>query len=133
MGASKEILTIYDVPMWDSIKARAMALQKCPSCSTMRYPPSPCCPKCLNMDAAWTPLKGQGTILSWVIFHRKYFDDFPPPYNAIAVRLEEGPIMISNLVGDEPEGSWIGRAVEICYTDTGVRVVPQFRLLNSSR
>ncbi|MGH7004670.1 MAG: Zn-ribbon domain-containing OB-fold protein, partial [Alphaproteobacteria bacterium] len=56
-------------------------------------------------------------ILSWVIFHKRYFDDFPPPYNSVAVRLEEGPIIMSNLVGQEPEGSWIGKRVRIEFVE----------------
>lgn len=65
------------------------------------------------MDYEWRPVSGRGEILSWVIFHRRYFDDFPPPYNAIAVRLVEGPILVSNLIGAEPVGNWIGEQVQL--------------------
>lgn len=129
MGISREIMTIYDQPMWDSIKQRDLRLQRCAECATTRYPPAACCPTCLSMQAEWISLEGRGKILSWVVFHRKYFDDFVPPYNSIAVQLAEGPIMISNLAGDVPDGSWIGCDVELCYIDTGVRVLPQFKLL----
>mgnify|MGYP006282016447 FL=1 len=82
------------------------------------------------MTYHWKPLKGQGTILSWVIFHRQYFDNFPPPYNVVAVQLDEGPIVISNLVGAEPEGNWVGHKVEICYSeDAAIGTVPKVRLL----
>ncbi len=71
-----------------------------------------------NRSYTWKPLSGRGKILSWVVFHRQYFEDYPPPYNVVAVQLAEGPIVISNLTGDEPTGSWIGREVEICYEDS---------------
>ena len=68
--------------------------------------------------------------MSWVIFHRQYFDNFPPPYNSVAIQLEEGPIVISNLVGEEPKGSWIGCAVEIVYAeDPAIGTVPKVRLV----
>ena len=81
------------------------------------------------MDCEWRAVSGGAEILSWVIFHRKYFDDFPPPYNAIAVRLDEGPILISNLVGPVPEASWIGRRVELCYSEHDAdHALPTFKL-----
>jgi uncharacterized OB-fold protein len=130
MGESHAVRTLYDDPMWASIAARKMALQRCTACGEWRYPPAPCCPKCLSLSSEWQALSGRGTILSWVIFHRKYFDDFEPPYNAIAVQLAEGPIMISNLVDAVPAGSWIGRAVELCYRErTPGRMLSQFRLV----
>lgn len=119
----------YDRPMWDSIAAREMALQRCTACNEMRYPPGPSCPVCLSPAFAWTSLGGGATILSWVVFHRGYLPAYPPPYNCIAVRLDEGPVMISNLEGPEPENSWIGQRVKLCYaTVAGDRILPRFRL-----
>ena len=128
MGASREVMSLYDEPLWASIRARNMQLQVCAQCAAWRYPPAPVCPHCLSMEAQWKPLSGAGTILSWVIFHRQYFDDFKPPYNAIAVQLAEGPIVISNLGGAAPAGSWIGERVELCYVEhSATRTLPQFR------
>ncbi len=123
------VMGLYDGPMWTSIRARAMALQRCSGCGAVLYPPGPVCPNCLSDTLEWYPISGLGKILSWVIFHRQYLPAYPAPYNAIAVALAEGPIMISNLEGPVPEGSWIGRPVRIVYTDMpdGV-VLPRFTL-----
>ena len=83
------------------------------------------------MEFEWLPIRGRGEILSWVIFHRKYFDDFPPPYNAIAVRLEEGPILVSNLVGPLPKNDWIGCKVDVVYEEHATYLVPRFKLCNA--
>ena len=129
MANSRPVISLYDEPMWESIRAERMALQKCGSCGKFRYPPGPACDRCLAMDYAWVPLQGGGKILSWVIFHRQYFDNFPPPYNVVAVELAEGPIMMSNLVGALPEGSWIGREVTLCYErDLTGETIPKVRL-----
>ncbi|MBJ3777067.1 Zn-ribbon domain-containing OB-fold protein [Acuticoccus mangrovi] len=117
MGKTTPVMSLSDAPMWQSIENGKLALMACKTCGTYRYPPSPICPKCLSMETEWKPIAGTGTILSWVVFHRKYFDDFPPPYNAVAVRLDEGPIIMTNLVGEEPEGSWIGKRVSLEYVD----------------
>ena len=116
MGKSRPILSIYDAPFWESVRARRLALQCCTECSTTWYPPAPVCPHCLSQQYQWRAVSGRGEILSWVIFHRQYFDDYPAPYNVVTVQLAEGPIITTNLVGDLPQGSWIGQPVRIDYT-----------------
>jgi uncharacterized protein len=111
----RPVMGLYDTPMWASINARAMALQRCDDCGNWMYPPGPACPACLSTKLVWTPISGRGRILSWVVFHRHYLPAYPPPYNAIAVRLEEGPTMISNLEGAMPDDASIGRDVRLVY------------------
>ena len=72
-------------------------------------------------------------IISWTIFHKQYLPAYPAPYNVIAVRLQEGPVLISNLVGDSPPGSWINSDVYLIYSTMpdGI-VLPRFRLVVES-
>jgi uncharacterized OB-fold protein len=120
---------LYDGPMWDSIARRRMALQCCEACGAWQYPPGPGCTVCGSEALAWNPVSGRATILSWVVFHRQYLPAYPAPYNAIAVRLAEGPVMISNLDGAKPAGSWIGQAVGLIYVDMpDGAVLPRFVL-----
>jgi uncharacterized OB-fold protein len=128
MGASSRVNTFYDVPMWQSVDARRWALQRCSQCRTFRYPPSPVCANCQSLESEWVPLKGTGTILSWTVFHKKYFDDHPPPYNCIAVRLDEGPIIVTNLSGRPPTGDWIGQRVRLVYEQVNGAVLPRAEL-----
>jgi uncharacterized OB-fold protein len=123
------VMGLYDRPMWDSIKQRRMALQRCDGCGTWQYPPGPGCTRCGSEALTWTPVSGRATILSWVVFHRQYLPAYPVPYNAIGVRLAEGPVMISNLEGPAPEGSWIGRPVALHYVEMpDGAVLPRFGL-----
>lgn len=123
------VMGLYDRPMWDSIRARRMCLQRCRPCGSWQYPPGPGCIACGSEDQEWTPLSGDATILSWEIFHRQYLPAYSAPYNVIAVRLAEGPAMISNLEGPQPEASWIGRAVRLVYVDMpDGMVLPRFSL-----
>lgn len=129
VASPRAVLGLYDRPLWDSIRERRMALQRCAGCGSFRYPPGPACPECLSMEFAWTPLSGGAEIMSWVVFHRGYLPAYPPPYNAIAVRLDEGPVLISNLEGPAPDGSWIGRRVSLSYASLpDGMVLPRFRL-----
>lgn len=118
-----------DAPFWESVRNGAMTLQRCSECEEWRYPAAPMCGACSSTEFQWAPVSGNATIVSWVVFHRTYLPAYPAPYNVIAVRLDEGPIVISNLEGDEPEGSWIDRRVTLCYaTMPDSAVLPRFRL-----
>ena len=129
MAYARAVKTIYDEPMWESIRTKTWSLQRCDECAQYRFPPAPICPNCLCMQYSWQQLSGVGTILSWVVFHRQYLPEYPPPYNVVAVQLAEGPIVISNLVGKEPEASWIGQPVQVCYEPDGEgNMLPKMRL-----
>jgi len=115
--------------MWRSVSLRAMELPYCPDCSRAVYPPAPCCPHCLRFELPWRALSGRGRILSWTRFHRTYLPAYPAPYTVIAVALDEGAVMISNLSGTEPApGAWIGHRVRMCYEPAGGRLLPRFVL-----
>jgi len=129
MAPRRAILSMYDKPLWASIETKHMELQQCDSCAEFRYPPAPGCPNCLSLDYKWKKVSGRGKILSWVVFHKEYLDDYKPPYNVVAVQLDEGPIIISNLSGPEPSGTWIGKLVEIVYEDgADGETLPRVRL-----
>jgi uncharacterized OB-fold protein len=120
---------LYDQPMWRGIRARNMELQRCCECGTWQYPPGPGCHACLSEHLEWSSISGEGTILSWAVFHRQYLQAYPAPYNVIAVRLDEGPVMISNLEGEHPTGNWIGQKVRLTYADMpDGAVLPRFSL-----
>lgn len=124
------ILGLYDGPFWDyMINSRQFRLQRCNACGAFRYPPGPTCHQCVSPAYEWTAVSGEAEILSWVVYHRGYLSQYPAPYNVIAVRLKEGPTMISNLVGTEPEGAWIGSKVRAVLQDMDDGVVlPRFEL-----
>ena len=107
-----------------------MRLQRCASCGTWRYPPGPACHECLSPEYDWREVSGGGELLSWIVFRKQYLPQYPAPYIVVAVRLDEGPTMISNLV-DEPEDgrSLIGRRVRLRLVDMDDGVIlPRYEL-----
>ncbi len=130
--APTPVMGLYDQALWDSIRRRAMALQHCADCGHVAYPPAPCCSRCLSPRLDWRPVGGEGSILSWTVFHKTYLPAYPAPYNVIAVRLDEGPVFISNLEGEWPQGSWIGRRVRLVYACMPAgEVLPRFVLAST--
>ena len=122
---------LYDEPMWQSVGERAFKLQKCSMCKGWQYPPAPICTHCGSDELQWTPVSGTGVIISWVIFHKTYLPAYPAPYNVVAVRLSEGPVIVSNLELPFTKGSWIGLSVQLVYVSMPDGfILPRFRLAN---
>jgi len=124
----KKARGLYDEKMWAGFAERRLLLQRCDACGTHRYPPAAVCAKCLAPAHTWTPASGRAEIVSWAVFHRQYLPAYPAPYNVIAVQLAEGPLMVSNLEGSTPEGTWIGRAVALAWRDVEGEPLPRFEL-----
>ena len=56
---------------------------------------------------------------SWVVFHQSYFRSFEGeiPYNVAEVELEEGPRLLTNLVGIGNDAIRTAMPVEIVFDD----------------
>jgi uncharacterized OB-fold protein len=108
-------ITPLDRPFWDAARENRLVVQACPDCGDMRFPPSPICPKCLNAEQTWQPCSGRATLESWVDFHRAYWAGFNDalPYRVCLVRLAEGPLLVSNLMGDSDAA--IGAALHVVF------------------
>jgi uncharacterized OB-fold protein len=117
-------------PFWEGTKQRKLLLQHCPACHDTRFPPAPLCPKCLADGQTWIEACGRGTLESWIDMHRAYWDGFKDslPYRVCLVRLEEGPLMVSNLV-DGTDALTVGRSLKVVFDDvTDGVTLPRFAL-----
>lgn len=115
---------------WDNARAGILSVQHCKACGDTRYPPSPVCPKCLSPDQDWLAVSGKGTLESWVDFHRAYWDGFKVdlPYRVCLVRLAEGPVMVSNLVGPS-DNARLGAPMEVVFDAVTKDVtLPKFKM-----
>jgi uncharacterized OB-fold protein len=111
-------------PYWDALKQRELRLQKCAGCGKVWYPPSPLCPACWSREFTWERLSGRGRVNSWVVFHQSYFRGYDDelPYNVAEVELEEGPRLLTNLVGIKNDEIRAGMPVEIVFDDVNAEV-----------
>ena len=115
---------------WEGTKAGELRLQRCRSCSKAYFYPRPFCPDCLSEDVEWFAASGRATLHTYVINHRP-----PPgfendaPYAIAVVQLEEGPRMMTNIVGIEntPENLVLDMDLEVVFEEQGDQVVPRFK------
>lgn len=123
-------ITLLNKPFWDFALRSVYALQTCDDCGDAHVPESPVCPRCLSEHQTWKPASGRGTVESWADFHRAYWDGFVGelPYRTALVRLAEGPLIVTNLVGDQA-GLKLGAPVHVVFERVAEDVVlPKFAL-----
>jgi uncharacterized protein len=112
-------------PFWDACRAGELRLQRCGGCGHLRYPVAEHCPRCLSTDAAWERVSGDGEVYSFGVFRHQYRADWPVPYTVALVRLAEGPTLISNVVGVEPEAVRVGMPVSVVFEDGIPKFTPR--------
>jgi uncharacterized OB-fold protein len=117
------------VPYWEAAKHHKLEVPHCNACGHYWFPPSASCPHCLSTDFAFTPVSGQGKVFSFVTFHRVYHPAFEQevPYVVALVELEEGPRLLTNIVGVPPDKVACEMPVKVVFDDVGDGVaVPKF-------
>jgi uncharacterized OB-fold protein len=117
----------WNKPFWDACAENRLTAQRCRTTGKTWFPPSPKSPFDIHAEWEWVDSKGRGTVLSWVVFHQKYFPGFGDrlPYNVAMVRLDEGFVLLSNI--DAPNDSIrIGQRVAVKFEPRGAVNVPIF-------
>ena len=89
-------------PFWDACKRHELSLPYCPACAAFFFYPRQFCPRCFSWDIEWRTCSGKGTLYTFAIQYRPQMPGFTPPYVTAIVQLEEGPRLMTNLVGIDP-------------------------------
>lgn len=119
-----------DRPYWEATRRHELRLQRCLACGRFRYPASPVCPDCDADRHEWALTAGRGHVLSWVVFHRCYFPSFADeiPYNVAMIELDEGPVVVANVVGVDNAALHRGLEVDVVFEDVSPEItIPKFR------
>ena len=115
-------------PFWDATAEGRLALKRCTACQSVIWYPRAMCPECGSTDTEWFDASGRATVYSFTI---NYKGDGPykaAPYVLAYVELEEGPRMMTNIVGIDPTQVSIGQSVEVVFEPTGEGpALPRFR------
>jgi uncharacterized OB-fold protein len=106
-----------DAPYWQGLERGMLLIQRCAACGTVRHPPRPRCGNCASAAHNWTAASGSGTVYSFTIVRRAPHPDLVEsvPYVVALIELEEGPRMVSNVVGMDPDLVTIGQRVQVRF------------------
>lgn len=114
---------------WDGTKAGELRLQRCDDCSEAYFPPRPFCPNCGSRSVSVFTASGKASLYSYVINHRQH-PAFDGPYSIAVVELEEGPRMMTNIVGtpQTPEALTLDMPLEVTFEDMSETIaLPYFQ------
>jgi uncharacterized OB-fold protein len=115
---------------WTGCKAHELRFQKCKDCGHIRWPASMICPMCYSRDTQWIVASGRGKVYTFVVYHVAYHRGFEDdlPYVVADVELEEGPRLLTNIVGCRPDQVKCDMPVEVTWEHiTEEFSVPKFR------
>ena len=87
---------------WQKVREHQLWLQRCNDCNHVFHYPRLHCPECMSSSLEWFQASGKGVLWTYMINHRAApgFED-EAPYAIAVVQLEEGPRMMTNIVGIE--------------------------------
>jgi uncharacterized OB-fold protein len=85
----------------EALEDGRLAFQRCEECGNAWLPPRSECPRCLADRYSWQASRGDATVVSWAVYRRAVDPAFEDrvPYNVALVVLDEGPRMMTNIVG----------------------------------
>jgi uncharacterized protein len=107
MNVSAPVQKPVPVPSSDSLeffegaKQGRLMLQRCGGCSKLRFVAKRRCDTCGSPESAWIQASGRATLVSFARVHQKFHPAFAAetPYPIATVELEEGPRLLTGLVG----------------------------------
>lgn len=102
MASVTSLITEENRPYWEALKQHELRFQKCSGCGHIRFPVRWICPQCLGEQFTWDKMSGLGTVESFIWYFERpaAIPDFSleAPYNVAAVRLDEGVVLLSNVL-----------------------------------
>lgn len=124
-------LTPLTQPWFDACRERRLTLQYCEGCENFQFYPRILCTRCGGRELSWRAASGRGSVASFSVVRRPISAAWEAPYMVALIDLEEGPRMMSNIVGCSPQEVRIGQAVEVDFEAWSATItLPVFKIQN---
>ena len=125
---------------WEGARVHELRMQRDPATGELFHPPAPRRdPLTGSWDLQYAVCSGRGRLYSYAVPHYPQVPGFEYPVLVGLVELEEGPRIVSNIVGVDRDDLEIGMPLEVTWLDThpalvdgatdarGPITIPQFR------
>jgi uncharacterized OB-fold protein len=114
---------------WDAAKKHELLVSQCRACGLLSTQAAACA-ACGSHRLEWVKVRGRGQVFTFCIYHQPFHpawkDDIP--YNVAYVRLDEGPLLMTNIVECANKDIYIDMPVEVVFEDINDEVsLPKFR------
>lgn len=118
-------------PFWEATRNKELRYQKCDACGSVIWHPRSHCTGCTDGTLSWHTASGRGTIYSYSVVRQSYHPFFRTrvPYAVAWIDLDEGPRLLSNVVGvaDPTRELSCGQRVEVEWEEHDEVNIPLFR------
>ncbi len=122
--------TAASKPFWDACEQEQLLMPRCETCAKLFYYPRIHCPHCGSRALGWQRVAGRGRVFSFthvaVSFHGAAWDS-QLPYTVVLVTLDEGPQMLTRLIGEDRAAVQSGDPVEFVFPRIDGRRLPMVR------
>lgn len=116
-----------DSPFWEATLRDELVLPRCRACSTVIWYPRSFCSACGTTDIEWFKASGRGTVYACTSVHRAQGPwRAAAPYVIAYVELEEGPRILTNVIGVDPASVEVGQAVRAVFVPAGAQKIVRF-------
>ena len=127
-------ITTEAKPFWDAAAQQKLIIQRCHDCNAWVWTPRPSCNECGSENVEWTQVSGKGEVYSFTVIRqvvgRAASKAFEPdiPYVIAWVDLDEGPRLITNIIGCPVENVKLGMKVSVQFEKASEKVwLPKFK------
>ena len=121
LPAKPPVPTAETQRFFDATARGEIELARCNACGLIPFYPRSVCPDCQSTDFTWQVLSGKGTVYSFSVTRagvgRSWKEHLP--FVVAYVELEEGPILMTNIVGCDVDEVSVGMNVAAVFDDTG--------------
>jgi hypothetical protein len=99
-------------PYWAAAREGKLLVQRCESCGHFQLYGRAVCTVCWG-EVSWVEASGRGEVATWTVIRQNYSRPFRDwiPYVVALVDLEEGPRLMTNIVGCDPDEVTMGMKV----------------------
>lgn len=120
---SDPVLNPGDENYFNAAGEGRLLMKSCRACGEIHHYPRSLCPFCWSADLEWMDSAGTGQIYTYSVTRR----GAGAPYCIAYVTLDEGPVVLTNIVGVDLDTVRIGQRVKVLFrTSEGGMSVPMF-------
>jgi len=106
-------------PFWQAAKRHELVIQRCKKCANFIHHPREQCPFCFSQDLEWQQVSGRGRVYAYTVVYQAQHPAFQEeaPYTFAIVQLDEGPRLVTNIVGCPPDAVQCDMRVVVDFDD----------------
>ncbi|MEU4091033.1 Zn-ribbon domain-containing OB-fold protein [Streptomyces sp. NPDC026673] len=124
----------FTLPYWQAAAEGRLLIRRCLAhgCGAAHHYPREFCPYCWSEEVAWEEARGHAVLYTWSVVHSNDLRPFAGrvPYVAAVVDLDEGPRMMTEIVGCAHEALRVGMDLRVCFRPAApgsALAIPVFR------